>query len=421
MNPGHSRVASYRPSFLLLSALFIAAAGLVGGCSNDKPAEEAESKDGAAKVAGPLELSASDVAIVKTQALVRKLPLSGTLTPLLQTTVKSKVSGELLAVLVREGQAVRKGDVLVRIDTRNQGALVASQQAGLEKAQADLALAKLNLDNNKRLLEKNFIAQNVLDSAQANYGSAVANTKLAKAQLNLAEIGLADAVVRAPFDGTISRRMAEPGEKVSSDSPLLGLISLDKLELQAAAPASEIPLVAIGQLARVRVDGFGTRLFDAKVERINPTAEQGSRSILLYLSLDNSQGLLKGGMFAQGALVIEQSQPAPAVPTAAVRSESGLNYVMVIEAGKLVQKPVKLGLRSEDEAMVEIIEGLMPGEQVVIGKLDALKAGQAVLLNAAAPKSTVAAPATTQPAAELPAADTPAAPVPATDKPASGG
>ncbi len=412
MNPGHSRIASYRPSLLLLSALFIAAAGLLGGCSKDKPAAEAESKDGTAKVAGPLELSPSDVAVVSEKALVRKLPLSGSLSPLLQTTVKSKVAGELLSVTVREGQAVKRGDVLLRIDTRNQGALVASQEAGVEKAEADLALAKLNLDNNKRLLEKNFIAQNVLDSAQANYGSAVANVKLARAQLRLAQLGLEDAVVRAPFDGTISRRMAEPGEKVSSDSPLLGLINLDKLELQAAAPASEIPLVAIGQLARVRVDGFGTRLFEAKVERINPTAEQGSRSILLYLSLDNSQGLLKGGMFAQGALVIEQSQPAPAVPTAAVRSEAGLNYVMVIEAGKLVQRPVKLGLRSEDEAMVEVTEGLKPGEQVVIGKLDSLKAGQAVLLNAAAPAATVSP-------AQTPAADTPAVPVPATDKPAA--
>lgn len=419
MNPGHSRVASYRPSLLLLSALFIAAAGLLGGCSKDKPAEEAESKDGAAKVTGPLELSPSDVAVVSEKALVRKLPISGSLSPLLQTTVKSKVAGELLSVTVREGQAVKRGDVLLRIDTRNQGALVASQEAGVEKAEADLALAKLNLDNNKRLLEKNFIAQNVLDSAQANYGSAVANVKLARAQLKLAQIGLEDAVVRAPFDGTISRRMAEPGEKVSSDSPLLGLISLDKLELQAAAPASEIPLVAIGQLARVRVDGFGTRLFDAKVERINPTAEQGSRSILLYLSLDNSQGLLKGGMFAQGSLVIEQSLPAPAVPTAAVRSEAGMNYVMVIEAGQLVQRPVKLGLRSEDEALVEITEGLKSGEQVVIGKLDSLKAGQAVLLNAAAPslpKATVAAPAATVPAAEVPATEKPAA-----EKPASGG
>ncbi|MDO9452430.1 MAG: efflux RND transporter periplasmic adaptor subunit [Stagnimonas sp.] len=414
MTPAHSCVDKTRSSFIitLLCGSLLAAAGLVSGCgSKDAPAGDDAPKTEEAKNKAPLELSPSDVAVVSEQALVRKLPLSGSLSPLLQTTVKSKVAGELLSVAVREGQAVKRGDVLLRIDTRNQGALVASQEAGVEKAEADLALAKLNLDNNKRLLEKNFIAQNVLDSAQANYGSAVANVKLARAQLKLAQIGLEDAVVRAPFDGTISRRMAEPGEKVSSDSPLLGLISLDKLELQAAAPASEIPLVAIGQLARVRVDGFGTRLFEAKVERINPTAEQGSRSILLYLSLDNSQGVLKGGMFAQGALVIEQSQPAPAVPTAAVRSEAGLDYVMVIEAGKLVQRPVKLGLRSEDEALVEITEGLKPGEQVVIGKLDSLKAGQAVLLNAAA----VAAPADT-PAAPVPASDKPAA-----EKPASGG
>lgn len=376
----------------ILLLLLVAAAGgffLLRPGTGKSPAAPSEAAaegegEGEKKPTGPLELAAGDVASVSTAALVRRLPLSGSLTPLSQTTIKAKVGGELLEVRVREGQAVSKGEVLARIDTRNQQAQVASQRAGLEKAKADLAIAKLNLDNNRRLLERNFIAQNVLDTSQSTFDAAVAGVKLAEAQLRLAEIGLQDSVVRAPFAGIISRRLAEPGEKVSSDSPLLGLVDLTQLELQASAPASEIPSVKPGQKAQVRVDGYGDQRFEATVARINPATEQGSRSILIYLSLDNSAGLLRGGMFAQGELVIGQSGEGPVVPVAAIRSEAGLKYVMAVVDGKLQQKSVKLGLTTEDNALVEVLEGLKTGEVVVVGRLDSLKPGTAVVLKAAA-------------------------------------
>ena len=372
----------------ILLLLLVAAAGgfflLRPGTGKSPAAPSEAAAEGEKKPTGPLELAAGDVASVSTASLVRRLPLSGSLTPLSQTTIKAKVGGELLEVRVREGQAVSKGEVLARIDTRNQQAQVASQRAGLEKAKADLAIAKLNLDNNRRLLERNFIAQNVLDTSQSTFDAAVAGVKLAEAQLRLAEIGLQDSVVRAPFAGIISRRLAEPGEKVSSDSPLLGLVDLTQLELQASAPASEIPSVKPGQKAQVRVDGYGDQRFEATVARINPATEQGSRSILIYLSLDNSAGLLRGGMFAQGELVIGQSGEGPVVPVAAIRSEAGLKYVMAVVDGKLQQKSVKLGLTTEDNALVEVLEGLKTGEVVVVGRLDSLKPGTAVVLKAAA-------------------------------------
>lgn len=393
MTAGYLREPA-RPSYFKWILLLVVIAAGVGffllrpgdGAKKEGAATSGETAEGEGekKPAGPLELAAGDVATVSTAALVRRLPLSGSLTPLSQTTIKAKVGGELLEVRVREGQNVAKGEVLARIDTRNQQAQVAAQRAGLEKAKADLAIAKLNLENNQRLLEKKFIAQNVLDTSQSTYDAAVAGVKLAQAQLELAEIGLQDSTVRAPFAGTISRRLAEPGEKVSSDSPLLGLVDLTQLELQASAPASEIPSVKPGQKAQVRVDGYGEQRFEATVQRINPATEQGSRSILIYLSLDNSAGLLRGGMFAQGELIIGQSGEGPVVPVAAVRSEAGLKFVMAVVDGKLVQKPVKLGLSTEDNALVEVREGLAAGDVVVVGRLDALKPGTAVVLKAAA-------------------------------------
>ena len=124
-----------------------------------------------------------------------------------------------------------------------------------------------------------------------------------------------------------------------------------------------------GQKAEVRVDGYGDQRFEAKVERINPATEQGSRSILIYLSLDNSAGLLRGGMFAQGELVI---------------AESGEGPVVAVVDGKLQQKSVKLGLSTEDNALVEVREGLAAGDVVVVGRLDSLKPGTPVVLKTAA-------------------------------------
>lgn len=325
-----------------------------------------------------LELAPRDVARAEPRVLARRLPISGSLTPLVRTEIKSKVAGEVLEVTRREGERVSRGEVLVRIDTRSQEALVASQRAALDKARADLGIAQLNLENAQRLREKNFIAQNVLDTAQSVHDAAAAGVKLAEAQLRLAEISLNDAVVRAPFDAVVARRFAEPGEKVSSDSALLALVDLSRMELQAAAPAAEIPAVAPGQRARVSVDGFGERVFDARVERINPVTEQGSRQILLYLSIDNADGALRGGMFAQGELVIEQGAPVLAIPAAAVHSEAGIDYAYAIENGLVVRRQLTLGARGGAEGYVEVRAGLEAGTPLLAVPIERVEAGTPV-------------------------------------------
>jgi membrane fusion protein, multidrug efflux system len=351
-------------------------AGRTGGI--DAPAAA-----GAEAPVPTLELAATDVVTAERRVLARRLPISGSLTPLVQSQIKSRVAGEVLEVMHREGEAVRRGEVLLRIDTRSQEAQVASQQAALDKARADLGIATLNFHNSERLLAKKFIAQNVLDTARSVRDAAAASVKLAEAQLRLAEIALADAVVRAPFDAVVARRFAEPGEKVSSDSALLELVDLSRLELQAAAPAAETPAIAPGQLAEVRVDGFGERVFQARVERINPVTEQGSRQILLYLSIDNADRALRGGMFAQGELVIERSAPVLAVPAAAVSSEAGIDYAWAIENGVLVRKQLTLGPARGANNLVEVREGLNAGATLLAVAIEALESGQPVIVTGA--------------------------------------
>lgn len=344
---------------------------------------DAKPEDAAKAPPPPTELAAADVILVEVKALSRELPLSGSLMPVVQATVKSKVAGELLTVTVREGDAVAKGAVLARIDTRNQQAQVDSQNANVEKARADLAVAKLELDNNQRLLEKKFIAPTVVDTSRSAYAAAEAGLKAVEAQARLGEIGLSDAVVRAPISGIVAKRMVQPGEKVSPDSPLLSLVDLTHLELEAAAPASEVPAIKVGQAVRFTVDGFGSRAFTGTVDRINPVAEAGSRSLLIYLAVPNADGSLKGGMFAKGTLELDVNAAAPVVPLSAVRSESGLPFVLVVKDGKLVQRPVTLGLKSEQQGLVQVSEGLATGEQVLAASSALLQAGMQVILKPA--------------------------------------
>lgn len=342
----------------------------------------------------PTELAPADVALVESKPLSRVLPLSGSLMPVVQAMVKSKVAGELLSVTVREGQTVSRGAVLARIETRNQQAQVDSQRAAAEKARADLAVAKLELDNNQRLLDKKFIASTLVDTARGSYNAAAAGLKAAEAMARLAEIGLEDAVVRAPIDGVVAKRMVQPGEKVSPDEPLLSLVDLSLLELEAPAPASEVPLIKVGQSVRFTVDGFGSRPFEGKVERINPVAEAGSRSLKVYLSVPNPDGSLKGGMFAKGTLVLDVNAAAPVIPLTAVRSESGLPYVLVVKDGKLLSRTVTLGLKSEEAGLVQVTQGLMDGEQVLAASSSLLKADMQVVVKTAAanPQSAIRNP-----------------------------
>ena len=347
----------------------------------DKPAEDKNPT---------LELATADVGTVGLAELKRSLQLTGSLSPLVQTMVKAQAPGEILEVTVREGQSVQRGDVLVRIDTRNLNAELDSRQAALEKARADLALAKLNRDNSANLVAKHVISQNAYDTAESTYQAGLANVKAAEAQLSLARIALGYTTVRAPFDGTVSQRLVQPGERVGVDTSLLTLVDLSQLELQAPAPADEVPSVKIGQIAKFSVGGFGDRKFEGRVERINPMSNTGSRSVMLYLSVNNSDGVLKGGMFAQGELTLDQTAPVAAIPLTAVRTQAGLPYVFAIQGAKIVSRLVKLGLRSEEQNLVEVREGLKTGERVVTARIDTLKDGSAVVITAAAPGNAAA-------------------------------
>jgi len=335
-----------------------------------------------------LEFTPADVAVVEARELARSIPFSGSLMPFVQTTVKSKVAGELNKVLVREGQTVAQGQVIAQIDTAVLQMQLDAQLAALEEAKARLSIAQKNRENNLQLLRQKFISQNAFDTTQSTYEGSVANVKSAEAQLRIARRAMDDAEVRAPFAGIVAKKIVNAGEKVTIDSPLFALVDLAVMEIEAPAPASEIPAVKPGQSASFRVDGFGERVFDGKVERINPTTDPGSRAITLYISVRNRDLSLRGGMFAKGQIVVDKTTPSTVIPASAVRDEAGQTYVFTIENGKIARRAVKIGASEPQQGLVEVHSGLERGLQVVAARVTGLKAGTPAVM-----KTKDAAPA----------------------------
>jgi RND family efflux transporter MFP subunit len=347
----------------------------------------ADAAANAAQSAPVAEFLQNDLYIVEPRALERTLPLTGSLMPFTEATVKAKVAGELVRVTVREGESVRQGQVLARIDLTEVQAKVAGREADVEAARAQLTWAEKNRAQQKALLDKAFISQSAFDNIQSNYDVAAAKMRAAEAELVMARKSQGDAVLVAPFSGIVSQRHAQPGERVPLDAKVVSIVDLSRLELEASVPPAAIGQVKVGQTMNFRVEGFGERDFAGRIERINPAATAGSRSISVYAVIDNGDGLLRGGMFAQGALTLSLVQGALAVPASAVREEIGQTFVYAIDNGVVRRKNVKVG-PPDAAGRVQVLEGLAAGERIVRVNLGALKDGIAARLSGPQPSET---------------------------------
>ncbi|CDG81517.1 efflux RND transporter periplasmic adaptor subunit [Janthinobacterium agaricidamnosum] len=372
----------WRAPVIGLIVLGLAGAGWSVMQARQKPAATLAQPSQQEKKAVIHELARSDVAAIGARSLTVNLPLSGSLTPLTQATIKSKVSGEVHETTLQEGMQVSAGQVLARLDTADLKARLMQQQAALDEAQARLSLANKNEVNNLALLKQKYISQTAYDTTQNNVELARANVKSAAATLEIARIALADTVIRAPIAGIVSKRHVQAGEKLAPDMPVYTIVNLARMTLEAQVPASEIPRIKVGQQVTFKVDGFQERDFAGAVVRINPTTESGSRAMLVYISVDNRDGALRGGMFAKGNITTERSAVMPLVPLAALRNEQGRQVVYKIEHDKVVSQPVRLGLRNDDEGYAEVTEGLEQGASVIVARLDGVKPGHRVKLPA---------------------------------------
>ena len=365
----------------------------------------------ASREAAPVELAASDLFTAQVITLAQGLPVSGALKAVNSAFVKARVAGELQGLTVREGDFVKAGQIIARIDVSEYAARVRQAQQLASSAKAQTDVAQRQYDNNQALVNEGFISKTALDTSLANLNAARASYQAAVAGADIASKSVQDTVLKAPIAGQVAQRLAQPGERVGIDTRVIEIVDLGQLELEASLSASDGAQVRIGQTAALRVEG-NNQPITARVVRINPNAQAGSRNVLAYLRLDApaatdvtaNSGALRQGLFAQGTLATVRAELL-AVPVSSVRTDKPAPYVQTVEASKpadprtadgpsrvVVHRAVTLGQRGASnqagEPMVAVT-GLSVGATVLRAAVGALREGTRVSVTAAPAASRV--------------------------------
>ena len=389
------------PKRIVIALVVIALAGGIWRALSAKRAQQAAATE-AAQIQGQIEFSQNDVFSAEIREITQGLAVSGTVKALNYAVIKARVAGELKEITVREGDSVNAGQVLARIDPVEYQRRFEQAQEQASAAKSQMEIAQRQWDTNKALVDQGFISKTALDNSLASFQGAVASHKAAIAGADVARKSLDDSVLRAPFSGVIAVRAAQLGERVGIDAKVLELVDLRQLEVEAPLSPSDSLDVKMGQTAQLQIEDR-VELVTAHVTRMSPSAQTGSRSVLVYLTLDQPAGL-RHGLFAKGTLGLIKSQVL-AVPLTSVRTDHPSPYVQVVEkVGEVTQvrhQTVEMGIRGNEASGKDpqewvAVKGLAVGSLVLKGQVGAMREGMVVRFttsNTTTPATSVATPA----------------------------
>ncbi|WP_242393680.1 efflux RND transporter periplasmic adaptor subunit [Anaeromyxobacter oryzisoli] len=313
----------------------------------------------------------------------------GSLVAVRGVTLGAELPGLVREIAFESGTTVRRGAVLARLDT-------SAEEAQLAAAQADAALARLNLERTRRLRREEAIAQADLDAAEAR-------AKQANATVANLRATIAKKTVRAPFDGRISIRQIELGQILSPGSPIASLQTVSPIHADFWLPQQALAELAVGQRARMRVDTFRGAAWDGAITTVNPEVDPATRNVRVRATFPNPDGRLRPGMFANVEVLSSETRPVLTIPATAVVFAPYGDSVFALEektdGGRSVtvahQKFVRTGERRGDLVAVEA--GLRAGETVVSTGAFKLRNGATVRVdNALAPRPQLAPTPTEQ-------------------------
>ncbi|AOF84780.1 efflux transporter, RND family, MFP subunit [Hydrogenophaga sp. RAC07] len=382
MNP--RRPLSFWIKWLLLIALVLGIAlGVTRALGKRKATNEAAMAAAESLQKAPTyTLSPTDVVTVQSIELTQTIALSGSVDALQTAAIKAKTAGEIQGLTKREGDSVKAGEVVARIDSTEAQARVRQSMRQAESAQAQVAIARRTFDNNQALVRQGFISNTALDNASANLASAEATHQAALAALDIARKSLADTTLRSPLTGQVSARLVQNGERVGIDTRVLDVVDLSGFEMEAAIAPADAVAVQVGQTARLTVEGQPEPV-QATVARINPSVQAASRSVLVYLRVPALPGM-RQGLFAQGHIVTG-SVTALAVPASTVRNDKPQPYVQVVREGAVVHVPLQPGTTGlQGSEPMRAVEGLPAGTQLLRAQAGLIREGTAMRLSAPA-------------------------------------
>ena len=349
---------------------WLAAAGILLAGTGCKRADD----DVAGKAPPPAVIGPENLAVAVDTVLTAGPLLSGTLEPELAATVRAEVGGSVTEVLVDDGQAVKRGQVLVRIDDTAVRDAYLSARAALRSAEATAQLAKRNAERAERLHAGGAIAERDVEDAQTNATTAEGQLADARARLASAEKQLSKTVLRAPFAGIVANVTVSEGDVVQSGGTLLSVIGPTSLRLEASVPVEDIAAVKPGTDVTFTVSGFERRSFGGKIQLVSPAVDPTTRQVRVIVSIANKERALVAGLFADGRVSTERRQ-AVVVPRAALDSRGIRPIVVRLKGGRVERVEVETGLQDRVSERVEVRRGLAAGDTVLMGGAAGLAPG----------------------------------------------
>jgi membrane fusion protein, multidrug efflux system len=288
----------------------------------------------------------------------------------------ARVAGGVEHVRFREGETVKKGQVLVEIDPARYTVAVRAARASLEKALAAQSEAQVGLDRRQDAGAESagVFSGEELQTWRTRARSSGASVAEAQAQLDTANINLRDAFVRAPIEGKIQTRTVQTGQYVQPGAVLATLIRRDPLLLRFQVPEADAERLKTGMIARFKVRQ-DPRVFASKITHVADAADMTTRMVIVTAEIDDPQKEeLRPGAFAEVTVPVGESSGAPVIPQTAVRpSEKGF-LAYIVENGAAVERVLELGLRTVD-GRVEVKSGVKPGDMLVVRGAEALRSG----------------------------------------------
>lgn len=342
---------------VLASLILIAVTGapLLTGCAGDAKSAATAEKPKA-------EVIPVEVAAVAQGDITATYAGTATLEAEREAKVVSEIGGIVLALNAEEGQFVRKGQVLAKLDAERHSVL-------LRQAEAELERLKHQDVRNENLFQRQLIARNAYEQNKSDLATR-------KAEVDLARLSLSKCAVIAPFDGVVTRRWVKQGQLLKMNEVAFEMADFRELKARLRVPERASTALKPGQLVDYRADALPQQAFRAEVERVSPVVDAASGTVEVTVAVDNGEGKLRPGLFSRLDVAYDNVAAAILIPKSALLSGDRDSSVFVVREGKALRVPVKLGYEAGNN--VQVLQGLSPGAEVVVAGHSALHEGSEV-------------------------------------------
>ena len=368
-------------ALLLLTVL---APVTVAGCRAEASAE-------ANSVPDTIVLGPENVAVAATDTIRTGPTLSGQLSPEESAQVRAQVSGSVLQIFAEQGQTVRRGEVLARIDDAALRESLISARSGLRTAENNLALVKRNAERSRSLGAAGAVSQRDVEQAEQNVTAAEGMVADARARLRAAQEQVERATVRSPIAGVVAEQPVNAGDVVQVGQLVYTVVNPRSMRLEASVPIEQLQAVQVGTPVEFRVAGYDEP-FAGKITRVNPAVDPATRQVRLYAAIEDADRPLVAGLFAEGAVATER-RAALVVPDDAVNVRGIRPLVLRVRNGVVERLEVDVGAAVPDRSLIEVVRGLAAGDTLVRGSAQGAPVGAPVTITSRVGRDSTPSPA----------------------------